>query len=77
MKHNQNTKHHVNHYFWRTHAQQEIDYIEEHDGQLHAFEFKWNPKKRVRIPQAFLKAYPENTAKVITPESYIEFTTSW
>eukprot|EP01035_Chromulina_nebulosa_P040785 gene40785-55132_t len=34
----------ANRYFWRTHAQQEIDYIEERGGQLHAYEFKWNAK---------------------------------
>lgn len=32
-------------YFWRTHDQQELDYLEEADGQLHGYEFKWNPRK--------------------------------
>jgi hypothetical protein len=31
----------ANNYFWRTHDQKEIDWIEEYDGVLHAYEFKW------------------------------------
>jgi predicted AAA+ superfamily ATPase len=64
-----------NRYFWRTHAQQEIDYIEERDGNLFAYEFKWNTHKRVKIPKSFLKAYPNAEAKIITPENYYEFIT--
>ena len=62
-----------NSYFWRTHAQQEIDYIEEYDGILHAFEFKWNPKIKGKVPSAFLKAYPENENAIITPENFSSF----
>lgn len=47
-----------NTYFWRTHAQQEIDYIEERNGTLYAFEFKWNEKKAPKIPNSFAEAYP-------------------
>ncbi|MEM6263186.1 MAG: ATP-binding protein, partial [Bacteroidota bacterium] len=32
----------ANTWFWRTRQQQEIDYLEEEDGKLPAFEFKWN-----------------------------------
>ena len=60
-------------YFWRTHAQQEIDYIEEYDGKLHAYEFKWNPKGKGKIPAAFLNAYTENETAIITPENYRSF----
>ncbi|MHC1779075.1 MAG: ATP-binding protein [Bacteroidales bacterium] len=56
-----------NTYFWRTHSQQEIDYIEERDGILHAFEFKFNDNKKSKIPSAFSAAYPESTFKVIAP----------
>ncbi len=31
-------------YFWRTYTQQEIDYIEELNARLYAYEFKWNPE---------------------------------
>ena len=61
-------------YFWRTHQQQEIDYLEDVDGKLSTFEFKWNPKKvRKQAPKAFRDAYFEATFESITPENYQEF----
>ncbi len=62
-----------NRYFWRTHDQQEIDYIEERDGKLFAFEFKWNKNKKARLPKAFIQAYPESEFKIINNENYIDF----
>ena len=50
-----------NQYFWRTVGQQEIDYIEEYAGILHAFEFKFSPKKTPKIPTNFALSYPEHT----------------
>jgi predicted AAA+ superfamily ATPase len=44
-------------YFWRTRQQQEIDYLEEVDGKISAFEFKWNPKKIVNFPRTFTNNY--------------------
>ena len=44
----------TNQYFWRTQAQQEIDLIEDYNGQLHAYEFKWNDKKQ-KAPKHGLK----------------------
>jgi len=41
----------VNRYFWRSQNQQRIDYIEERDGVLNAFEFKWNPAARADLPK--------------------------
>ncbi len=64
-----------NTFFWRTHAQQEIDYIEERDGNLFAYEFKWNTHKKVKIPKSFTTAYPNAITKIITPENYHEFIT--
>jgi uncharacterized protein len=63
----------VNRYFWRTHTQQEIDYIEEYGGKLHAYEFKWNPAAKFKIPKTFLEAYPGSEVKVITPGNFHEF----
>ena len=60
-------------YFWRTQTQQEIDYIEECDGQLNTFEFKWNPKTKASLPKVFNEAYPESSFEIITPESYEGF----
>lgn len=61
-------------YFWRTKQQQEIDYIEEEDGKIKAFEFKWNPNKAAaKCPDSFLKAYQNPEFKVITPQNVDEF----
>ncbi|MCE2681430.1 MAG: ATP-binding protein [Cryomorphaceae bacterium] len=62
-----------NNYFWRLKSKQEIDFIEESDGQISAFEFKWNTKKAVRCPLAFRNAYPNAEFSVITPENVEEF----
>jgi predicted AAA+ superfamily ATPase len=43
-------------YFWRTKQQQEIDYIEEKNGKITGFEFKWNNKK-FKFPQNFIETY--------------------
>lgn len=63
-------------FFWRTHEQQEIDLIEEQDGVLHTFEFKWNGKARNSQPKAFANSYPGSTYEVITPENYWRFVQS-
>lgn len=62
----------ANTYFWRTKQQQEIDYLEEADGKLSAFEFKWNTGAKVKIPSAFQDAYSADF-KVITRENFREF----
>lgn len=61
-------------YFWRTKDQSEIDYLEEVDGYLNAYEFKWNPNKsKTRCPASFAAAYPSSIFKVITQDNVEEF----
>ncbi len=60
-------------YFWRTTEAREIDYLEEFDGQLLAFEFKWSPERKASFPKAFLNAYPEAKTSVIHRDNYFEF----
>ena len=62
----------LNRFFWRTHTQQEIDYVEEYGGVLHAYEFKWNPRKKSRLPKAFSENYPDHTFESITPDNYLK-----
>jgi uncharacterized protein len=59
-------------YFWRTKQQQEIDFVEEKDGQVYAFEFKWNEKKKATIPKKFIDAY-QAEALVITRDNFRDF----
>ena len=61
-------------YFWRTRQQHEIDYLEEENGELRAFEFKWNARKgNAKCPESFQKAYSTASYQVITPENVEEF----
>ena len=60
----------VYNHFWRTYDQQEIDWIEERGGKLHAFEFKWKPKRKAKLPKAWEKAYPDSEFKVIDSDNY-------
>lgn len=60
-------------YFWRTYAKQEIDYLEEGNGKLGAFEFKWSPQPKIKIPPDFLRCYPDIKLRVINPENYLQF----
>jgi len=62
-------------FFWRTTQQQEIDYIEVQYGKYYAYEFKWNPLKKVSISKTFTNAYPDYEFKTITTENYNEFLT--
>ena len=74
IKHNRYTSHYCNIYFWRTKNQQEVDYIEECDGTMTAFEMKWNPKKgNTTFPRAFLEAYNVKETVVITPDNYLDY----
>jgi len=73
LKHNHYRNIHVNSYFWRTHYQQEIDYIEERDGKLYAFEFKWSDSQKKKLPSSFRQAYPNSDFQLISKENYIDF----
>jgi predicted AAA+ superfamily ATPase len=59
-------------YFWRTTQQQEIDYLEEIDGHVNAYEFKWNAKK-VKFSTTFLNAYPVSETMVVHAKNYHEW----
>ncbi|WP_425390360.1 ATP-binding protein [Ekhidna sp.] len=62
----------ANTYFWRTKSRQEIDYIEERDGIISSFEFKFKPRK-VKPPITFTKAYPNATFEIISKENFLDF----
>ncbi len=59
-------------YFWRTRQQQEVDFVEEEEGRIYGFEFKWKKKKSQRLPKTFIEAYNAET-KVIDKDNFREF----
>lgn len=63
----------VKRYFWRTVQQQEIDYIEEQEEKLSAYEFKWNKKARAKFPKTFIRAYPDSETHLITQGNFENF----
>ncbi len=73
MKFNEYNRTFAKSYFWRTEQQKEVDLIEELDGKLRAFEFKWDPKKTVKIPVQFTTAYPDASFESISPDNASEF----
>ncbi|HRW11038.1 MAG TPA: DUF4143 domain-containing protein, partial [Caldilineaceae bacterium] len=64
----------VNRYFWRTYDQKELDLIEERQGQLHGFEFKWGTGKiKGTTRKEFLTAYPDAHLQTITQDNFVDF----
>lgn len=61
-----------NDYFWRTYDRQEIDLVEDREGKLYAYEFKWKPRN-VRVPKAWSDAYPDSQFQVVSKDNFLEF----
>ena len=62
----------ANYYFWRTYDQKEIDFIEERDGKLFAYEFKLN-REHSKAPSIFLETYKNSQYQTINRENYYKF----
>ncbi len=60
-----------NTFFGRTYDQKEIDFIEEHSGKFHTYEFKFNPKSNVKWPKEFLETYTNSSFTVVDNENYL------
>ncbi|MFH1541961.1 MAG: ATP-binding protein [bacterium] len=65
----------ANRYFWRTYDQKEIDYIEEQQGKLFAYEFKWGRGKSV-LPGDFAASYPGSEFVLVNKDNYGDFISS-
>ncbi|MDD5185448.1 MAG: ATP-binding protein [Paludibacter sp.] len=73
IKRNNYEGNYANCYFWRTTQQQEIDFIEDKDGILNCYEFKWNTTKKAKLTSTFATNYPNHTFKLINQDNYIDF----
>ena len=62
-------------YFWRTFTQLEIDYVEEREGRILAYEFKWNTAKPPSVPRTFTDAYHNATFTPVSPPTAFSFVT--
>jgi len=62
----------ANNYFWRTWDQKEVDWVEEREGRLFGYEFKWKSKSR-KASSAWTDSYPDAALEIINQENYLEF----
>lgn len=62
----------ANAYFWKTWDRKEIDLVEEREGKLFGYEFKWGNKK-IRALKEWKKTYPEAELEIISKENYLGF----
>ncbi|NTU47252.1 ATP-binding protein [Candidatus Roizmanbacteria bacterium] len=63
----------ANNYFWRTWNQQEVDWVEEREGNIFGYEFKWSANKKVSPPSLWKEGYPKSSFTIINSENYLEF----
>ena len=47
--------------------------MEENDGEMVAFEMKWNPTKKVLFSKSFIEAYNVKETVVVTPDNYLDY----
>ncbi len=73
LKNNRYNESDAKSFFWRTTQQQEIDYIEEENGEYHLYEFKWKEKKEARFSKTFLRSYTVASQKLVHPGNMEEF----
>jgi hypothetical protein len=74
IKRNEYKRIRSNIYFWRTYDRKEIDLVEEREGGLFGYEFKFNNKK-VKAPQDWLDTYKNSYFEVINRDNYLDFIT--
>ena len=60
-------------FFWRTYDQKELDWVEDREGQLFGYEFKWG--QQVKAPKIWLESYPNATYECINQTNYLTFIT--
>ena len=73
LKYNQHHHLHKSLYFWRLKGSGEIDLIEEADGMLCPFEFKWSKNRGSAAALRFVEAYDSYPVRVINTSSFLDF----
>ena len=72
IKSNAYSEIYTNSYFWRTYTGAELDYIEEKDGQLYGYEFKWGNKK-AKVPKSWTENYENSIYECINEENFMNW----
>ena len=63
-----------NNYFWRTYEGHEIDWVEDREGKLFGYEFKWREGKSRKSQALWQSAYPGAAYEFVSPENFLAFT---
>lgn len=71
LKFHRNRLQYPNTYFWRDYSKAEIDYLEESNGQIRAFECKWSARS-ARMPKAFFDQFPDVPLELVNKDNYLE-----
>ena len=61
----------ANNYFWRSLSGSEVDYVEESEGKIHGYEFKWSGSA-YKIPKLFKETYSADVT-VVTRDTFEDF----
>ncbi len=72
-KRQRNTSRAGHFFFWRSRSQAEVDLVLEAGGVYTAYEFKYNPRKKVGFPQSFTERYAPREEHVIHPQNFYEY----
>ena len=64
--------HYLSKYFWRTYTGAELDYVEDRDGQLSGFEFKWKTEK-TKPPVTWFETYPDAGYEIVHRDNFLPF----
>jgi len=59
-------------YFWRTYDGSEVDWVEDMNGKVSGFEFKWSEKRKAR-ESVLWKEFSQEPIKTITPYNLVGF----
>lgn len=73
LKFNQRMQNYGNYYFWRNIVQNEVDFVEDYDGVLHGFEFKYDKDKMLKGSYSFVDEYPASTLELVNKSNVDDF----
>jgi predicted AAA+ superfamily ATPase len=73
LKRNRNMPFRANTYYWRLKSGQEVDYVEEYDGKLHPYEFKYNKDSPSNGARVFNDEYKTGEVAVINKNNFLDF----
>lgn len=70
MKSNHYQGRKINYYFWRTYNKKKIDLVEEREGVITGYEFKYSPTAKFKPPNDFITSYQAEVHNIHTKNFY-------